>query len=164
MSIAKKLPNNECKLPPHNEWTIHGLWPSTVNDTDPFYCSVSSTFNVTALSSIEDELKSKWIGLNSQFTKYYSFWKYEWDKHGSCGITHEKLNSLFKYFKTALDLSHKYDIKNILSNVNILPGSSYQAKEIIDGINQFTGKYPRVACYWDEVKKIYTNLYLLFYI
>ncbi|XP_044005959.1 ribonuclease Oy-like [Aphidius gifuensis] len=151
LSMKKKLLNNECILPPHNEWTIHGLWPSSVNNAGPFFCSASSTFNITALSSIENELKSKWIGLNNKSKKYYSFWKYEWDKHGSCGTSHKKLNSLLKYFKKALDLSHEYNIKNILSRVNILPGGSYQAEEIIDGINQVTGKHPRVTCFWDEI-------------
>lgn len=154
--IKNKRPDIACLLPVHNNWIIHGLWPSLKNEHGPDFCTPKSTFNIAALASIERELQNKWIDLyNNKKGHYYSFWKHEWDKHGSCATSNEELNSLIKYFQKTLELSDTYNMRIVLANANILPGGSYQAKEIINGITKVLGKHARVTCFWDKVKNIF---------
>ena len=71
-------------------FVVHGLWPSS-NDpgfikqmiTGDDTCQSNQRFNAQALSSINSQLTKIMPGLAKA---PQSFWKYEYDKHGSCKV------------------------------------------------------------------------------
>ena len=59
--------------------TIHGIWPSSYNGSDPSYCT-NQTLTESDISSIEDQLNQNWKSYSS--TSNFDFWTHEWEKHG----------------------------------------------------------------------------------
>lgn len=145
--------NNTCSLPQHNNWTIHGIWPSYLNKTSPHYCSTFPPFDVAILSPIEDQLKTKWPHIENESGSHCDFWKHEWDKHGTCSLKISDINSVIKYFQKGLDLSYDFDITKILKNANILPGKSYQVELILHEVSKMVGKKIYVRCAGNKVRK-----------
>ncbi|XP_050479137.1 ribonuclease Oy isoform X1 [Bombus huntii] len=138
--------SHTCSLPTkHDEWTIHGIWPSQYHKIGPQFCNKSMPFNPSALKSIETELQEKWIDIENGKTSY-SLWKHEWDKHGTCAATVEHLNSEVKYFKEGLNLLTKYDMKNVLAQENIIPGQTYNTSDILNAIERILGKRGSLIC------------------
>lgn len=87
-------------------WSIHGLWPQTDINKYPQFCK-KVDFNIRKLNPIIDDLKEYWYsnrGLDE------SFWKHEYEKHGSCNFN--KLNEL-EYFEKTLDLFRAAKNKNL---------------------------------------------------
>lgn len=148
----EKSSSNTCLLPTDEEWTIHGVWPTEYHKIGPQYCNKSLPFDAKALATIEDTLKIKWIDVENG-TAHYSFWKHEWLKHGTCAAVLPELNTEIKYFEKGLELLDKYDMKNILGQVNILPGNSYTVQEILKGVANVLGKNCQVECVSNKKEK-----------
>ncbi|XP_012163144.2 ribonuclease Oy [Bombus terrestris] len=138
--------SNVCSLPTkHDEWTIHGIWPSQYNKIGPQFCNKSMPFDPLALKSIERELQEKWIDIERGRTSY-SLWEHEWDKHGTCAVIVENLNSEVKYFKEGLHLLTNYDMKNLLVKKDIVPGQTYNTTDILKAIEDILGKRGSLMC------------------
>ncbi|KYN06507.1 PREDICTED: ribonuclease Oy [Cyphomyrmex costatus] len=151
---SQSRPNetHSCSLPKRNQWTIHGIWPTIYNEIGPQFCNNSLSFNSTALAPIENELKQNWLDIQKG-SKPYSFWKHEWDKHGTCAISVQELNSEFKYFQTALKLLDNYNMINILAKANILPGNRYTVQNYLTGIKKVLNKRGQVMCVVNQKTK-----------
>lgn len=63
-----------------------------------------------------------------------SFWKHEWQKHGTCAMSLENLNTELKYFAQGLRWLQLYSMSNILSKAGIVPSTNktYSATEVIN--------------------------------
>ncbi|XP_043802312.1 ribonuclease Oy isoform X1 [Apis laboriosa] len=131
----EKSTSNTCSLPKeHDEWTIHGIWPSQYHKIGPQFCN-KLPFNSTALEPLKEELQEKWIDIEKGRTSY-SFWQHEWDKHGTCAVVLKELNTENKYFAKGLELLSTYNMKNVLTKANIIPGQTYNKTEILNAIEQ----------------------------
>eukprot|EP01064_Diplonema_japonicum_P020168 TRINITY_DN2928_c0_g1_i2.p1 TRINITY_DN2928_c0_g1~~TRINITY_DN2928_c0_g1_i2.p1 ORF type:complete len:153 (+),score=18.74 TRINITY_DN2928_c0_g1_i2:58-516(+) len=75
------------------QWTIHGLWPEW---TSSGFCR-NVTWNEAAITPILPQLTKDWP---SDMGSDTTFWKHEWEKHGSCADHMDE----FTYFNTTLSL------------------------------------------------------------
>ncbi|KYQ50172.1 Ribonuclease Oy, partial [Trachymyrmex zeteki] len=139
---------HSCVLPKRTEWTIHGIWPTKYNTTGPQFCN-RLPFDSKAIAPIEGELKENWIDIQKG-SKPYSFWRHEWDKHGTCAISVKDLNNEFKYFQTALKLLDEYNMIDVLAKANILPGNKYTVQNYLTGIQKILNKRGQVMCVVDQ--------------
>lgn len=146
----KNSDTRSCLLPKHEEWTIHGIWPSKFHTTSPQFCNKSLEFNSSALAPIENVLKERWFDIHKG-SKPYSFWKHEWDKHGTCAVTVKALNNEFNYFQGALKLFEKYNMTGVLTKASILPGNKYMVQDMITRIQNILNKTVQITCVADEV-------------
>ncbi|XP_018311058.1 ribonuclease Oy [Mycetomoellerius zeteki] len=147
---------HSCVLPKRTEWTIHGIWPTKYNTTGPQFCN-RLPFDSKAIAPIEGELKENWIDIQKG-SKPYSFWRHEWDKHGTCAISVKDLNNEFKYFQTALKLLDEYNMIDVLAKANILPGNKYTVQNYLTGIQKILNKRGQVMCVVDQkTKNSYVN-------
>ncbi|XP_014474868.1 PREDICTED: ribonuclease Oy [Dinoponera quadriceps] len=137
--------SHSCLLPKQNKWTIHGIWPTQFHHTGPQFCNTSLSFDKNILAPIENELKEKWTDIQKG-SKPYSFWKHEWDKHGTCAVTIEKLNSVFKYFQTGLKLLDTYNMIDVLKKANIEPGEKYMINDLLRAVQKILKKRAQVIC------------------
>ncbi|KYN17096.1 Ribonuclease Oy, partial [Trachymyrmex cornetzi] len=140
---------HSCVLPKRTEWTIHGIWPTKYNEMGPQFCNRSLSFDSKALAPIEGALKENWIDIHNE-SKPYSFWKHEWDKHGTCAISVRDLNNELKYFQTGLKLLDKYNMIDVLAKANILPGNKYTVQNYLTGIQRILNKRGQVMCVVDK--------------
>ncbi|XP_064789894.1 ribonuclease T2-like isoform X2 [Oncorhynchus masou masou] len=99
-------------------WTLHGLWPDKGQE-----CNSSLHFNETLIQDLLPEMQKWWPDL--KIPESSRFWKYEWQKHGTCAAKAESLNSQHKYFGKALELYHKLDLDGVMKKCNIVPSETY---------------------------------------
>lgn len=92
-----------------NGYSIHGLWPQYKNGKYPSYCK-KVEFDINELKSIEKDLISYWELPEDCDKLETSFWKHEWEKHGSCMFSEM---SELEYFTKALNLYEKVMNNNI---------------------------------------------------
>lgn len=142
--------SHSCSLPKHDEWTIHGIWPTKYNTIGPEYCNSSLPFNASALAPIENELKENWIDIQNG-SKPYAFWKHEWEKHGTCAIAIKTLNNELNYFEKGLELLNTYNMIDVLAKANILPGEKYMINKMLTAIEKVLGKRGQIMCAKHEV-------------
>ncbi|KAK6020694.1 hypothetical protein OSTOST_13649, partial [Ostertagia ostertagi] len=92
---------DSCEIPTDTpEWSIHGLWPNFRNGSYPQFCDGSPRkFDSKLIESIEQTLLKMWPNLYPAKTAH-SFWKHEWEKHGTCAQNHHNLSSELLYFNT----------------------------------------------------------------
>lgn len=112
-------------------------------------------FDPQALAPLESQLKEYWIDVHKEAPPY-SFWKHEWIKHGTCGVTIEALNSEVKYFQTGLSFLGTYNMMDVLAKANIMPGQKYMVGDMLKAIKKELNKTGQVTCTKDQVntKKI----------
>ncbi|XP_014300193.2 ribonuclease Oy-like [Microplitis demolitor] len=147
--VAQKMnPKSGCNIRDDKQWTIHGLWPSSYTDWSPSFCNCSIKYNSTELAPMKIDLMTKWRNVMNN-SEPESFWDYEWSKHGTCGITIDKLNSQYKYFKKTLELYDKYNMTKILDQANIHPGNNYTHKYIVEAVAKKIGKKIKINCHAD---------------
>ncbi|XP_018045399.1 PREDICTED: ribonuclease Oy [Atta colombica] len=148
---------HRCVLPKRNKWTIHGIWPTKYNEIGPQFCNRSLSFDSKTLAPVEEALKENWIDIQKG-SKPYSFWKHEWDKHGTCAISVRDLNNELKYFRTGLKLLDRYNMIDVLAKTNILPGNKYTVQNYLTGIQKILNKRGQVMCVVDQkTKNSYVN-------
>ncbi|CAL8243468.1 unnamed protein product [Lota lota] len=123
-----------------NSWTLHGLWPDKGQS-----CNSSWQFNSSLIEDIIPDMKKSWPNLLHPSST--AFWKYEWQKHGTCAAILEELNSQHKYFSKALELYHKMDLDSVLRKFNITPSPElYSFPAIESAIEDFYGVKPKIQC------------------
>ncbi|XP_012258433.2 ribonuclease Oy-like [Athalia rosae] len=138
-------PSHQCFLPRHQEWTIHGLWPSQKHEIAPAFCNKTQHFDESVLLPIQNQMEEKWINIEKG-TPHFSLWKHEWEKHGTCASVLPELDSELKYFKKGLELQREYDMTHVLAKCNILPGKKYEVQAILDCVNRILGHTAQVEC------------------
>lgn len=141
---------HSCLLPKRDEWTIHGIWPTRFNTIGPQFCDKSLKFNPSLLAPIENELKENWIDIHKGMNPY-SFWKHEWEKHGTCAIKIKALNNEFNYFQEGLKLLDTYNMIDVLAKANIVPGNKYMVQQMLMGLQRVLGKRGQITCIVDKV-------------
>ncbi|KAJ8932775.1 hypothetical protein NQ314_014479 [Rhamnusium bicolor] len=100
-----------------------------------------------------DGLNSHWTNIEAN-TKPNSFWKHEWDKHGTCASTLPQLDSIVNYFQQGLDWNEQYKLSNILEKGKIIPNSEgYTIEQIYNAVKTFTNKEPMIQCTVDRQTK-----------
>uniref|UniRef100_UPI00358F3075 ribonuclease T2 n=1 Tax=Myxine glutinosa TaxID=7769 RepID=UPI00358F3075 len=138
----------KCVIPDNvTLWTIHGLWPKT-----GAFCNASWPFNETKIKELVPFLKLYWPDLQGTGSE---FWKYEWDKHGTCAASLPELNSEFKYFNKALELHHDQNILKMLSTVGIVPSlkHTYKFADIEMAFHKVFGVTLKIQCIQEKDHK-----------
>eukprot|EP01120_Amphizonella_sp_Union-15-10_P015457 TRINITY_DN7962_c0_g1_i1.p1 TRINITY_DN7962_c0_g1~~TRINITY_DN7962_c0_g1_i1.p1 ORF type:complete len:224 (-),score=31.15 TRINITY_DN7962_c0_g1_i1:118-756(-) len=113
-------------------WTIHGLWPNRNDGSWPQYCP-GPTFTVSNITNLLPTMQTYWPSLSGSDD---SFWKHEWEKHGTCAMTLPALSTENLFFAETLRLRLKVDFLSILKSDGITPSSSatYTASQIHNSI------------------------------
>ncbi|XP_051168047.1 ribonuclease Oy-like [Leptopilina boulardi] len=142
--IKLQIPTNKCNVPQQDYWTIHGVWPNRHGKIQPSNCRPDLEFNLHELDNIRDKLEIKWRSALDKMG--YDFWKHEWDKHGTCSIRLNSMNTIEKYFYMGLKLNKIYDIQYILERSNIIPGRRYPISKILNALDEKLGVLPQVTC------------------
>ncbi|XP_020295007.1 ribonuclease Oy [Pseudomyrmex gracilis] len=141
--------DHTCSLPKHDEWTIHGIWPTKYHTLGPQYCNKSLPFNTDAIAPLESQLKENWLDIQNG-SDPYAFWKHEWNKHGTCAISVKGISNEFDYFKEGLDLLQTYNMIDVLAKANVLPGEKYAVDQIMAAVEKILGKTSQVMCAKDR--------------
>ncbi|CAG9817379.1 unnamed protein product [Phaedon cochleariae] len=131
-------PDNTCDLPQNkNTWTVHGIWPTKYGTEGPLFCPSAA----------------RWTNVEAN-TKPYSFWKHEWDKHGTCSVTLPALNSVTNFFTKGLTLNKQFELSEILAQSKITPcKSGYTPQQIYDAVKSVTKADPMIQCVVDRHTK-----------
>lgn len=146
-----KSPSNKCNLPPEEEWSIHGLWPTRNHTMGPFFCNKTAKFDIGALKSLMAELERKWIDIHLN-SKHNEFWKHEWEKHGTCSMDIPELRTEKLYFQKALQMLDIYDMKHVLTKAGIVTNQSYRFQNFLDAVQKILGKNAYVECVRNPVR------------
>ncbi|XP_067092102.1 ribonuclease T2 isoform X1 [Osmerus mordax] len=142
--LTHHWPSTFCSMehchPNISYWTVHGLWPDKGMD-----CNNSWHFNESLIEDLLPDMMKSWPDLLKPSTT--SFWKYEWNKHGTCAARAQSLNSQHKYFSKALELYHKLGLDGVLRKFNIVPSEEYYLFDDIEGaILKFYQVQPKIQC------------------
>ena len=153
----EKNETHKCSLPRDEEWTIHGVWPTAFHTRGPAFCNAELHFDITALEVLRKELEVNWIDVQNG-TKPYSFWKHEWEKHGTCANSIPSMNNITKYFQSGLNFLNEYDMKHVLAKASILPGKNYTVENLLNGVKKVLGVNSQVECVQNPVS-LSNNIY-----
>ncbi|XP_028131257.1 ribonuclease Oy [Diabrotica virgifera virgifera] len=142
-----KKSGNTCVFPPdRTQWIVHGMWPTKNGTEGPLFCPSAIHFDPDLLDPMLDALKAQWTNVEAN-TKVYSFWKHEWDKHGTCSVDLPALNSIPSFFSKGLELNKQLNIADMLLQSKITPGTTgYTVDEIVDAIKAVTQHQPNIEC------------------
>lgn len=147
----EKSHSNECTLPsPKEIWTIHGVWPTKLHTKGPWNCNDTLEFNVKQIDPIIDQLEQFWLNIEKG-TEYDSFWRHEWDKHGTCAAQLPQLDTEAKYFGQGLLWLQQYSMSSYLSKINVTPGGSYDVFDIYNKLRNAIGYNPAIGCVKDHM-------------
>lgn len=131
-----------------NQFTIHGLWPSSSTNSSVENCSNESLSSSSLSSRLTSELNCDWPALGPTMSQdqNYGFWSYQWKKHGTCSSLSQE-----DYFSTALDLSSRYNPDAVFADNNLVNTSrSYSQVDLYDLKDMFTeawdGITPMISC------------------
>uniref|UniRef100_A0A7I5ECN9 Ribonuclease T(2) n=1 Tax=Haemonchus contortus TaxID=6289 RepID=A0A7I5ECN9_HAECO len=145
---------DSCEIPTDTpEWSIHGLWPNFKNGSYPQFCDGSPRkFDSDLIKSIEGRLLRMWPNLYPAKTAH-SFWKHEWEKHGTCSQNHKNLSSELLYFRTTMAIDTEYSVGSALERAGIIPRSEpYHLEDIRDGLMKELshGMHVQLNCLTDK--------------
>ncbi|ULT87718.1 hypothetical protein L3Y34_007116 [Caenorhabditis briggsae] len=107
-----------CEIPDATpQWSIHGLWPNYENGSYPQNChGTPKHFEEDLIKSIEERLVSVWPNLYPKKT-IQSFWKHEYDKHGTCAQSEKLFESELAYFTEVMNVFDAIDVAGGMSSV-----------------------------------------------
>eukprot|EP00878_Enallax_costatus_P023202 GHUV01024669.1.p1 GENE.GHUV01024669.1~~GHUV01024669.1.p1 ORF type:complete len:224 (+),score=20.13 GHUV01024669.1:179-850(+) len=142
---------NKCKRPtPNGVFTIHGFWPNRKNGSYPANCDCAYQLDYYQVKDLQMELESVWPSYTKPSSKNsFSFWNYEWIKHGTCakdilgGQDGQK-----KYFQQALRLHRELSIEAALkkAGINLVSGQDISTQDIKAAIKNAYGVKPVISC------------------
>ena len=113
-----------CYYPPNvTDWIMHGLWPTKAGTIGPNFCDPSATFDPSALDGFLPQMVEKWDNLETD-TDFYSFWKHEWLKHGTCASSIPAMSDEKGYFWTVLGIYDKFGFADILAKNGVKPSNN----------------------------------------
>lgn len=134
-TLAMQWPGTVCKQGQcPNFWTIHGLWPSVYDGYGPVYCADDLSQNDITQDT---KIKLNHLWPNLLYPSNFDFWKGQWKKHGSCAA-HMFNNNADEYFRKAIDLARRYDIKQIFDNKTMDANSKLEIGTIRDAMHEAT--------------------------
>lgn len=128
---------DSCEIPDGTpQWSIHGLWPNFENGSYPQNCrGTPRHFDENLIKSIEDRLVKVWPNLYPTKT-IQSFWKHEYDKHGTCAQSEKLFESELAYFTESMKVFDSIDIVGAMSSVG--------PSEKTIGVNEMTSALAKV--------------------
>ncbi|CAJ1961294.1 unnamed protein product [Sphenostylis stenocarpa] len=134
-------------LPRH--FTIHGLWPEDVSQ-QLLNCDPNNTLTPRQIHPVRSHLSWAWPNL---IGNDFSFWKYQWLKHGTCSASSFPQLS---YFQLALNIKRRTNLLKMLSDKQIVPdnNTSYNVSSIIDAVRNATNNDPQLGCYFDTQRNV----------
>ncbi|XP_066104455.1 ribonuclease T2 [Saccopteryx bilineata] len=139
-TVCKEV-EKDCRDPP-DYWTIHGLWADKAEQ-----CNRSWPFNLDEIKDLLQDMKIYWPDVIHSAGNRSSFWKHEWEKHGTCVAQLDTLNSQKKYFGEGLDLYRGLALNSVLQKLGIVPsGNYYQIADIKDALAGLYGVTPKIQC------------------
>lgn len=145
----------QCVMPPSvGTWAIHGIWPSrNVGPIGPFQCDKDDKFVEAKIMEIEPSLVEYWPNLIASEAKT-SFWKHEWEKHGTCAKSLEAMGSELLYFEKGLELNARFNLLQILNKGSISPSNStsYKLPDIRKVIEAGTNSSIKMQCIFSKDK------------
>ncbi|KAG6551919.1 hypothetical protein Mapa_006536 [Marchantia paleacea] len=104
---------------PAANFSIHGLWPNYYDGTWPQDCDASQPFDLSQVQDLVPQLNEFWGSLSCPSSDSTTFWKHEWEKHGTCsGLTQHE------YFASSLALLQSMNLGAALKSANIVPSAS----------------------------------------
>ena len=65
--------------------------------------------------------QAHWTNVHAN-SKEDSFWKHEWEKHGTCAAQLPQMDSELKYFEKGVALNAKFPLQKYLYDASITPG------------------------------------------
>jgi len=142
-------------------WVLHGLWPSTSQGgQQPFYCKPWK-FDESKIEDLLTDLERFWPNLFAD-TTLTSFWKHEYEKHGTCASSVAGFESEHEFFQQAMQLRNKYDMMAVLTNSNIVPSvDPYQFSDISDAVdNEFKAKVCLECSYTKSIGQMLSGAYV----
>ncbi|KQK15082.1 ribonuclease 1 [Brachypodium distachyon] len=153
---------------PATGFGIHGLWPNyakcktAFNDEPnaapglesainkrrkkkcwPEYCNNGEPLKLGQIADLLATLNANWGTLSCKNKKSFTFWAYEWKKHGTCsGLAQHD------YFQAALRLKAQHNLTGILAQAGIVPSDdkTYFLSSIRDAIKEGTGFKANLEC------------------
>ena len=66
--------------------------------------------------------QAHWTNVHAN-SKEDSFWKHEWEKHGTCAAQLPQMDTELKYFEEGVALNAKFPLQKYLSDASITPGT-----------------------------------------
>lgn len=131
-----------------NTWVVHGLWPSVKGEMGPSFCDRSYPFDMNKINWLASSLEEYWPNLYTN-TEADSFWKHEWEKHGTCALTLPQITDESDYFNVSLSLRTIFDFGKMLKANKIIPDDekSYDLSSIKSAIQKVLKVEPTVECY-----------------
>jgi len=114
-----------CVVPAHTTgWILHGLWPTSIHRTH-HHCVSAEKFVYSKFKHMEDHLLKYWPNLLSDRSNAYptnhheaiQWWKYQYEKHGTCASTLPALSTLEGYFGMSITLLLKHNPGGVLGEV-----------------------------------------------
>ncbi|KAH9494822.1 hypothetical protein Btru_017900 [Bulinus truncatus] len=146
-----------CDVPEqvHN-WTVHGLWPSRLGESQPENCNESMRFNYTLIESLRSRLDVQWPYYNKSGERTY-LWEHEWNKHGTCANDLPILSGEMNYFAHALNLYQNINLSGVLKEAQIVPSQdkTYSAQAIYNAVESRFQVKPNIVCYFDRDNETY---------
>lgn len=134
-------------------WIVHGIWPTKIGTEGPLYCPSSIHFDPIYLAPMMSELKAQWTNVEAN-TKPNSFWKHEWQKHGTCAAVLPLLNSVTNFFRLGLEWNKNFKLNEMLANNSISPSSTgYTVDGIYNAIKTHINADPMIQCVTDPHTK-----------
>ncbi|KAL6741583.1 hypothetical protein Aduo_014821 [Ancylostoma duodenale] len=148
---------DSCEIPAETpDWSIHGLWPNYRNGSYPQFCDgIPRKFDGKLIASIEERLTKMWPNLYPAKTAQ-SFWKHEWEKHGTCAQSLKNLSSEYLYFFKTMEVDLQFSVGAALRRAQIVPRSEpYLLDEIQEALRNelSSGKNVQINCLTDKKTK-----------
>ncbi|XP_057316691.1 ribonuclease Oy-like [Hydractinia symbiolongicarpus] len=144
--IANVTGQHECVIPPVVKgWTIHGLWPSGESKDYPFCCHLWH-FDVNKIQDLLPNLEKYWPNVYAD-TEDDSFWRHEYEKHGTCAASVAGFEDEHSYFQQTLTLRSLYTPMTVLEKNGITPSTDpYKLSDIVNVIDSAYGVKTCVEC------------------
>lgn len=139
--------SQECSRIVNDRFTIHGLWPSSMNNLGPSDCCFDNTFDAKSINALMPDLDYYWCSYFGQDSTH--FWSHEWIKHGTCARDIPELRGEKRYFGNTLRIVKALPILGTLKRLNIVPSANqkYKVVAIRDALMQISnGKNIQMQC------------------
>lgn len=154
--------HHQCVIPSIVKgWTLHGLWPSTNHGGDPAYCS-HNKFIMEDVKDLESDLLKYWPNLYKESSES-SFWKHEYEKHGTCAAVVPRFSNEHNFFQQTLELRNKYDPASLLEQHGISPREEgYKLTDVEQVLENAFGANVCIECSYISSRKqqLLSGLYI----
>lgn len=100
---------------------------------------------------MEDELNNVWTSYKTPHDGF-SFWQYQFKKHGTCALSGPYTANAKLYFEQALHLSKIYNVGEVIQRAKLLETAEQQqqtvlaVKQVQQAVAKHVGKEPILRC------------------